>query len=134
MKGINKVMLVGYLGATPELSQSTSSAECVTKLSLATNEAWNDKQTGEVKTRTEWHCITLFRHLAEYAGAYLKKGDLVHVEGYLRTCKRIGQNGEEKYTLAIYADSVQRLGSRKTNQNGIDTSSDVQLEDESIVR
>ncbi len=132
MKGINKVMLVGYLGATPEVIQAENTGETMTKLSLATNESWKDKQTGEWMTRTEWHRITLFRHLADYAGAYLKKGDFVHVEGHLRTCKRVSKNGEEKYSLEILADSLQRLGSRKASQNEVDAGTNGQEEDPHI--
>lgn len=111
-RGINKVILVGNLGADPE-TRYTASGAAVTNISLATSESWRDKQTGEQQERTEWHRVVFFNRLAEIAGEYLRKGRQVYVEGSLRTRKWQDQNGQDRYTTEIVADEMQMLGGRE---------------------
>ena len=111
-RGINKVILVGNLGADPEV-RYTASGTAITSLSVATSESWTDKQSGEKQERTEWHRVKLFGRLAEIAGEYLKKGRPVYVEGRLKTRKWTDKDGVEKYTTEIVADQMQLLGSRE---------------------
>lgn len=108
---VNKVMLVGYLGQDPEI-RYTASNVAVANLSVATNEGWKDKNTGEWVDRTEWHRIVLFRALAEIAQNYLKKGSLVYLEGKLQTRKWQDREGNDRYTTEIVADNMQMLGGR----------------------
>jgi single-strand DNA-binding protein len=110
-RGINKVILIGNLGADPEI-RYTPAGEAVATLRLATSESWKDKQTGETQERTEWHRVVLFGRLAEIAGEYLKKGRQVYIEGSLRTRKWQGQDGQERYTTEIVAREMYLLGSR----------------------
>lgn len=110
-RGVNKVIIVGNLGADPEVRYMPSGG-AVTNLSVATSRSWKDKQTGEQKEQTEWHRIVMFNRLAEIAGEYLKKGSKVYVEGSLRTRKWQDQNGNDKYTTEIVADNMQMLDSR----------------------
>ncbi|GAB6066826.1 single-stranded DNA-binding protein [Methylothermus subterraneus] len=110
-RGINKVILVGHLGADPDV-RYLPSGEAVAVLSVATNETWKDKQTGEMQERTEWHRVVLFGRLAEIAGEYLKKGRQVYIEGSIRTRKWQGQDGQERYTTEIVGREMQLLGSR----------------------
>ncbi|HET6433348.1 single-stranded DNA-binding protein [Dyella sp.] len=108
-RGINKVILVGNLGADPEV-RYTSSGTAITSLSVATSESWTDKQSGEKQERTEWHRVKLFGRLAEIAGEYLKKGRQVYIEGSLRTDKYTDKAGVEKYSTDIVANEMQMLG------------------------
>lgn len=110
-RGINKVILVGNLGADPETRYSAGGA-AITSIRIATSEAWKDKQTGEMQERTEWHRIKFFGRLAEIAGEYLRKGSQVYVEGSLRTDKYTDKEGIERYTTDIIANEMQMLGSR----------------------
>ncbi len=110
-RGINKVILVGNLGADPE-TRYMPSGSAVTNLSVATSESWKDKQTGEQKERTEWHRVAMFNRLAEIAAEYLRKGSQVYIEGKLRTRKWQGQDGQDRYTTEIIADEMQMLGGR----------------------
>ena len=110
-RGINKVILVGNLGADPE-TRYMPSGSAVTNLSVATSESWKDKQTGEQKERTEWHKVAMFNRLAEIAAEYLKKGSQVYIEGKLRTRKWQDQNGQDRWTTEIIADEMQMLGGR----------------------
>ena len=89
-RGINKVILVGNLGADPE-TRFSAGGSAVTKIRIATSESWKDKQTGDQQERTEWHRIVFFGRLAEIAGEYLRKGSQVYIEGALRTSKYQGQ-------------------------------------------
>lgn len=114
MAGINKVIIVGYLGNDPEI-RTMPNGEPVANISVATSEVWNDKNTGERREATEWHRIILFRRLAEIAGQYLRKGSLVYVEGKLKTRKWQDQNGQDRYTTEIQADSLTMLGGRGDN-------------------
>ena len=108
---VNKVIIVGNLGNDPE-TRYMPSGSAVTNLSVATNESWKDKQTGEQKERTEWHRVAMFGRLAEIAAEYLRKGSQVYIEGKLRTRKWQGQDGQDRYTTEIIADEMQMLGGR----------------------
>jgi len=110
-RGVNKVIVVGNLGGDPETRYMPSGA-AVTNLTVATNESWKDKQTGEQKERTEWHKVAMFGRLAEIAAEYLRKGSQVYIEGKLRTRKWQGQDGQDRYTTEIIADEMQMLGGR----------------------
>jgi len=110
-RGVNKVIIVGNLGNDPE-TKYMPSGSAVTNLSVATNESWKDKQTGEQKDRTEWHRVAMFGRLAEIAAEYLRKGSQVYIEGKLRTRKWQDQQGNDKYTTEIIADEMQMLGGR----------------------
>ena len=111
MSGVNKVILLGRLGADPE-TRHTANGSCVTSLRLATSEKWRDKETGEAQERTEWHSVTLFGRLGEVAGEYLRKGSQAYIEGSLRTDKYTDKEGVERYTTEIVAENMQMLGGR----------------------
>ena len=100
MAGINKVILVGNLGAKPEVKYA-SNGNAISNLSVATSESWTDKSTGQKQERTEWHRVSLFGKLAEIAGQYLDKGSKVYVEGKLQTRKWQDQNGQDRYTTEV---------------------------------
>ncbi|GGK11346.1 single-stranded DNA-binding protein [Luteimonas terricola] len=108
-RGINKVILVGNLGNDPDVKY-TQSGTTITTISVATTEAWKDKQSGQQQERTEWHRVKFFGRLAEIAGEYLKKGRQVYVEGSLRTEKYTGKDGVERYSTDIIANEMQMLG------------------------
>ena len=110
-RGVNKVIVVGNLGGDPE-TRYMPSGSAVTNMTVATNESWKDKQTGEQKERTEWHKVAMFGRLAEIAAEYLRKGSQVYIEGKLRTRKWQGQDGQDRYTTEIIADEMQMLGGR----------------------
>lgn len=110
-RGINKVIIIGNLGADPEVRYMPSGA-AVTNIRVATSEGWKDKQSGEMQERTEWHRIVFFNRLAEIASEYLRKGSKVYVEGSLRTNKWQDQSGNERYTTEIIANSMQMLDSK----------------------
>ena len=110
-RGINKVILVGNLGGDPE-TRYMPSGSAVTNFTVATNETWKDKQTGEQKERTEWHKVVMFDRLAEIAAEYLRKGSQVYIEGKLQTRKWQGQDGQDRYTTEIRANEMQMLGGR----------------------
>ncbi|MCH8334934.1 MAG: single-stranded DNA-binding protein [Proteobacteria bacterium] len=110
-RGVNKVILVGNLGNDPE-TRYMPSGSAVTNLSVATNESWKDKQTGEQKDRTEWHKVAMFGRLAEIAAEYLRKGSQVYIEGKLRTRKWQDKDGKDHWTTEIIADEMQMLGGR----------------------
>jgi single-strand DNA-binding protein len=110
-RGINKVILVGNLGADPE-TRYAASGSAITNIRVATSESWRDKQTGENQERTEWHRVVFFNKLAEIAGEYLRKGSQVYVEGSLRTRKWQDQSGQDRYSTEIVANEMQMLGGR----------------------
>ena len=110
-RGINKVIIVGNCGQDPE-TRHLPSGGAVTNVSIATSEAWKDKNTGEQKERSEWHRVVFFNRLAEIAGEYLKKGSKVYVEGSLRTRKWQAQDGSDRYSTEIVASEMQMLDSR----------------------
>ena len=110
-RGINKVILVGNLGADPE-TRYTASGAAITNITVATSESWRDKQTGENQERTEWHRVVFFNRLAEIAGEYLRKGSQIYIEGKLKTRKWQDNNGNDRYTTEIEAREMQMLGGR----------------------
>jgi len=110
-RGVNKVILIGNLGADPEVRYMPSGGAVAT-LRLATSETWKDKQTGQTQERTEWHRVTLYQRLGEIAGEYLRKGSKVYIEGSLRTRKWQGQDGQDRYTTEIVGNEMQMLDSR----------------------
>ena len=112
MASVNKVIIVGNLGADPE-TRYLPSGDAVTSIRVATTDRYKDKQSGEMREATEWHSISFFGKLAEIAGQYLKKGSQVYVEGSLRTRKYTDKSGVEKYATDIRADTMQMLGSRQ---------------------
>src|SRR2546423_6432336 len=111
MASVNKVILVGNLGADPE-TKYLPSGDAVTNIRLATTDRWKDKASGEMKEATEWHRIAFFGRLAEIAGEYLKKGSQVYVEGRIRTRKWQDKEGQDRHSTEIVADALQMLGSR----------------------
>ncbi len=116
-RGVNKVILVGNLGADPE-TRSMPSGMSVTNIRIATSESWKDKASGAQQERTEWHSIALFGRLGEVAAEYLRKGSQVFVEGKLRTRKWQDKQGNERYTTEIIADNMQMLGGRAGGAGG----------------
>ena len=115
MAGINKVILVGNLGAKPEIKYA-SNGNAISNLSLATSESWTDKSTGQKQERTEWHRVSLFGKVAEIAGQYLDKGSKVYVEGKLQTRKWQDQSGQDRYTTEVvisgFSGTLQMLDRR----------------------
>jgi single-strand DNA-binding protein len=112
MASVNKVILVGNLGADPE-TRYMPNGDAVCNIRLATTESWKDKQSGEKKEITEWHRVVFYRKLAEIAGQYLKKGSQVYLEGRIRTRKWTDKEGQERYTTEIEANEMQMLGRRE---------------------
>lgn len=112
MASVNKVIIVGNLGADPE-TRYTPGGDAVTNIRVATTDRWKDKASGEMKEATEWHRISFFGRLAEVAGEYLKKGSQVYVEGSLRTRKWQDKDGQDRYSTDIRADVMQMLGRRE---------------------
>lgn len=115
-RGINKVILIGNLGADPEVRYTPNNVAVVT-VNIATSSGWKDKQSGEMQERTEWHRVVFFSRLAEIVSEYLRKGSKVYVEGSLRTRKWMDKNNVEKYTTEIIADEMQMLDGRGAGQN-----------------
>jgi single-strand DNA-binding protein len=110
-RGINKVILVGNLGADPE-TRYMPSGKAVSNIRIATSETWRDKQTGDQQERTEWHSVVLYDKLGEIAAEYLRKGSQVYIEGSLRTRKWQDKDGKDRYTTEIVARDMQMLGGR----------------------
>lgn len=110
-RGVNKVTLIGNLGADPEV-RYTAGGSAVANVRLATAESWRDKESGEQQERTEWHRIVFFSRLAEIVGEYLKKGAQVYIEGRLQTRKWQDRDGNDRYTTEIVANEMQMLGGR----------------------
>lgn len=108
MRGVNKVIIIGNLGADPEARQFNNGGS-VTNISVATSEQWTDKQSGEKREATEWHRISLFNRLGEIAAQYLRKGSKVYIEGSLRTRKYQDPNGQDRYITEIRAEQMQML-------------------------
>ncbi len=131
-RGVNKVILIGNLGADPE-SRALPSGTTVCNLRLATSESWRDRQTGDQQERTEWHRVALFGKIAEVAIEHLRKGSQVYIEGSLRTRKWQDKDGVERYTTEIVGNQMQMLGRRPgtsgsergaDESHGADSSSD----------
>lgn len=116
-RGINKAIIVGNLGNDPEMRYMPN-GEAVCNISVATSESWTDKNTGQPQERTEWHRITAYRKLAEIMGQYLRKGSQVYIEGKLQTRKWQAQDGTDRYTTEIIANTMQMLGGKGDNQQG----------------
>jgi single-strand DNA-binding protein len=110
-RGINKVILVGNLGADPD-TRYMPSGKAVTNIRIATSEAWKDRQTGDQQERTEWHTVVLFDKLGEIAAEYLRKGSQVYIEGSLRTRKWQDKEGKDRYSTEVVARDMQMLGGR----------------------
>ncbi len=116
-RGVNKVILIGNLGADPE-TRAMPSGSTVANLRIATSESWRDKQSGEQQERTEWHRVALFGRLAEIASEYLRKGSQVYIEGSLRTRKWQDKQGNERYSTEIIGNELQMLGGRGAGAGG----------------
>ena len=114
MRGVNKVIIIGNLGADPEARQFNNGGS-VTNISVATSEQWTDKQSGEKREATEWHRVSLFNRLGEIAAQYLRKGSKVYIEGSLRTRKYQAPDGSDRYATEIRADQMQMLDSNDDN-------------------
>ncbi|EGB2808564.1 single-stranded DNA-binding protein [Salmonella enterica] len=117
-RGVNKVILVGHLGQDPEVRYMPNGG-AVANLTLATSEAWRDKQTGEMRENTEWHRVVVFGKLAEIASEYLRKGAQVYIEGQLRTRKWTDQSGQDKYTTEVLVNvgGTMQMLSRRDSQS-----------------
>lgn len=114
-RGVNKVIIVGNLCADPETRYSQSGS-AITNCSIATNESWTDKQSGQKQERAEFHRVVLFNRLAEISGEYLRKGSQVYIEGSLRTRKWQDQQGQDRYTTEVVASEMQMLGGKQDGQ------------------
>jgi single-strand DNA-binding protein len=110
-RGVNKAIIVGTLGQDPEI-RYTANGGAVANISVATNESWRDKATGEAQERTEWHRIVMFGKLAEIAQQYLKKGSQAYFEGRIQTRKWQDNEGKDRYSTEIVANEMQMLGGR----------------------
>lgn len=116
MSGVNKVIIVGFLGSNPEM-RSMPNGDAVTNVSIATSETWIDKISGEKKEKTEWHRVIFFRRQAEIAAQYLKKGSLVYIEGQISTRKWQDKNGQDHYTTEIFGSDLKMLNTKDNNQD-----------------
>ncbi|MEQ4691338.1 single-stranded DNA-binding protein [Providencia manganoxydans] len=119
-RGVNKVILIGHLGNDPEIRYMPNGG-AVANITLATSESWRDKQSGEMREKTEWHRVCIFGKLAEVAGEYMKKGSQVYIEGSLQTRKWQDQSGQDRYTTEVVVNvggSMQMLGGNSGNQAG----------------
>ena len=117
MAGVNKVLIIGNLGRDPEIKYTQNNVP-VANFSVATTESWKDKNSGEWQEKTEWHRIVAWRHLAERAERYLKKGKQVYVEGRIETRKWTGKDGNDRYTTEIIAQQMMLLGRRDEGEGG----------------
>ncbi|TSP11468.1 single-stranded DNA-binding protein [Cupriavidus campinensis] len=115
MASVNRVILIGNLGADPE-TRYLPSGDAVTNIRLATTDRYKDKQSGDMKELTEWHRLSFFGKLAEIAGQYLRKGSAIYVEGRIRTRKWQDQSGQDKYSTEIVVDQLQMLGGKQEGQ------------------
>ena len=120
MRGVNKVIIIGNLGADPEARQFSNGGS-VTNISVATSEQWTDKQSGEKREATEWHRVSLFNRLGEIAAQYLRKGSKVYIEGSLRTRKYQDQSGQDRYITEIRAEQMQMLDGQTGGGQGGDS-------------
>jgi single-strand DNA-binding protein len=113
--GVNKAIIVGYVGQDPEVRHMPSGKQ-VTSIRVATSEGWKDKQTGDKQERTEWHSIVAFDKLAEIMGQYLKKGAAVYIEGKIQTRKWQDKEGKDRYSTEIVASQMQMIGKPRETQ------------------
>ena len=126
--GINKVILLGNLGADPEL-RTTAGGDAVATISIATSDSWKDKNTGEEQQKTEWHRVVFFRRMAEVVGQYLKKGSSVYIEGQLQTNSYEDINtGEKKFSTQIIARVLQLLVSRNISESHSNSSEEASMD------
>jgi single-strand DNA-binding protein len=114
MASVNKVILVGNVGADPDIRYMTN-GDCIANINLATSESWKDKN-GEKQEKTEWHRVSFFKKLAEIVGEYVKKGGSIYVEGRLQTRKWQDKEGADRYTTEVVADRMQMLGGKQETQ------------------
>jgi single-strand DNA-binding protein len=126
-RGINKVIVVGNLGADPE-SRAMPSGSAVTNIRVATSESWKDKATGDQQERTEWHNVAFFGRLAEIAAEYLRKGSQVYIEGKLRTRKWQDREGNDRWTTEVIANEMQMLGGRSGSGAPVEGNADADSE------
>lgn len=118
MRGVNKVVLLGTVGRDPEVRSLGASGSTVTTVSIATSEAWKDKNTGQLTEQTEWHRVVFYGRLAEISGEYLRKGSKVYVEGSLHTRKwQDKTTGQDRYSTEIKASVMQLIDSRASGGN-----------------
>jgi single-strand DNA-binding protein len=117
MAGVNKAIIIGNLGRDPEIKYTQSNVP-VANFSVATTESWKDRNSGEWQEKTEWHRVVAWRHLAERAERYLKKGKQVYIEGRIETRKWTGQDGNDRYTTEIVANQLMILGRRDEGESG----------------
>ena len=125
---LNKVQLIGHLGADPE-SRFTTSGSAVTNFNLATNESWKSAE-GEIKDKTEWHRVVMFGKMAETAAEYMKKGQLVYVEGRLQTRSWEDKDNVKRYTTEILCDNFTMLGRKGDNENARSSSKETDQDDD----
>ena len=118
-RGINKVIVLGNLGADPD-ARYMPNGNAVTNISVATTDSWKDKESGERQEKTEWHRVVFFGRLAEIASEYLKKGSQVYVEGRLQTRKWEDKEGNDRWTTEIVANEMQMLGERISSSSNSD--------------
>ena len=116
-RGVYKVILIGNLGADPEVRYTPDGAP-VANFNLATSESWNDRSSGEKQERTEWHRLVVWRKLAEIAGQYLKKGSKIYIEGKLQTRSWEDQSGQKRYTTEVVVNEMEMLDSRGEGGGG----------------
>ena len=121
-RGVNKVILVGNLGQKPEM-RYTATQSAVANISIATTESWKDKESGEMRDKTEWHRVVYFGKLAEIVEKYLDKGSSVYIEGKLQTRKWQDKSGTDRWTTEIVGSELTMLGSRASNSNSAQSSS-----------
>ena len=115
-RGINKAVIVGRLGKDPEIRYANN-GNAIAHISVATNETWKQRDTGEARQRTEWHRIVIFGKLAEIASRYLKKGSQAYFEGRIKTSKWQDKGGNDRYTTEIVADQMEMLDSREERES-----------------
>ena len=130
-RGVNKVILVGNLGQKPDMKY-TQSNTAVANLSLATSESWKDKESGDLKTKTEWHRVVYFGKLAEIAEQYLDKGSKVYVEGKLQTRKWQDQAGNDRYTTEVLGQELTMLDSRGDSSGSSFENNDSGMSEEDV--
>ena len=130
-RGVNKVILVGNLGQKPDMKY-TQSNTAVANLSLATSESWKDKDSGDLKTKTEWHRVVYFGKLAEIAEQYLDKGSKVYVEGKLQTRKWQDQSGNDRYTTEVLGQELTMLDSRGDSSGSSFENNDSGMSEEDV--
>lgn len=122
-RGVSKVILMGNLGKDPIIRDTTTGGKAAS-FSIATQEEWKDKQTGQKVQKSEWHNIVVFNKLAEICGQYLKKGSRVFIEGSIKTRKWQDKNGEDKYTTEIVANEINILDTKSNSHGNVATRND----------